>query len=207
MFANPTLFVAIEMMFFFCSIFSLFSHAIGFLVPSGLQRSFIGITYTFSENDSFATVGAVVTKNGSIFPIRGHDSNIVDAMLFTCCTLARLYMVRNCRKKPNRQRCGLGYWWVCVIKLFFSMWLTHYFSHNHFGFDGKKQFTVWAVFLVSFQLVFLVVRLNCCIVACSVYMYNTTLLETSTKKKSPRNIIKWCELTNGRFESAFHFNT
>lgn len=125
MFANPTLFVAIGMMFFFCSIFSLFSHAIGFLVPSGLQRSFIGITYTFSENDSFATVGAVVTKNGSIFPIRGHDSNIVDAMLFTCCTLACLYMVRNCRKEPNRQRCGLGYWWVCVIKRILFFYVAH----------------------------------------------------------------------------------
>lgn len=195
------------MMFFFCSIFSLFSHAIGFLVPSGLQRSFIGITYTFSENDSFATVGAVVTKNGSIFPIRGHDSNIVDAMLFTCCTLACLYMVRNCRKEPNRQRCGLGYWWVCVIKrILFSMWPTHYFSHNHFGFDGKK--TIYSLGCIFGQFPARFFGCTIKLLYCRLFSVHVQYhIASNLHKKSPRNIIKWCELTNGRFESAFHFNT
>ena len=60
-----------------------------------------GVAYTFSENDSFATAGKAATKNGSILAIRGNDFNAVDAMLFTCCTLAGMYMVRNCRKRPQ----------------------------------------------------------------------------------------------------------
>lgn len=52
------------------------------------------IAYTLVENDAFATVGTFVTKNGSILAIRCYDSHVVDALLFTCCTLARLYMVR-----------------------------------------------------------------------------------------------------------------
>lgn len=41
-------------------------------------------------------------------------------MLFTCCTLAGMYMVRNCRKRTKRKRSGLGHWWVIH---------THYTLH------------------------------------------------------------------------------
>lgn len=108
---------------------------------------FIGKSYTFSENDAFATTSKVATKNGSIFPIRCHDSDIVNALLFTCCSLACLYMVCNCRKRPKRKWCGLGYRWVS--------------RHTEQKKKTRKTKTIFLILLLWPILGFTILRENC----------------------------------------------
>lgn len=91
--------------FLLVRIFSIF-----FSFVRWLRNRCSGIPHSSGEIDTSITLGSFAAKNGPLFTVHGHDSNTIDVMLFTCCTLAGVRLVCDRRKGTNWKWYGLGYW-------------------------------------------------------------------------------------------------
>lgn len=76
-----------------------------------LTRKYLltGISHPSGQINAITTASTFTAKNGPLFTIHGNDTNSADVVLLTCCTLAGMYLVCDCRQRTNCQRYRLGY--------------------------------------------------------------------------------------------------